>query len=274
MVLGVLAEHSLPFTMAPVLVELAQTLALDKVALNSMKLSRTAATYKMVHGLGRTFSERTFSNLRKYPFSLNLDESTSNNNKKVGLLYISLFTYNLTYCISDYILSVHVGKLTIHFFYIWFEGPLNSGELLSSRIEKGHCGASGVAGTSQRECHHLGDFPVWLFQEEQPAVETSSQHADGLLCCYEGKQVWPRDEGEEVLSKPDGDSCHHMHNRALWAVPGAAFQGHSVVSRSGTNYNNHLTEHAGKFECRSLWSNLNALKYLYINLNYIKVFIY
>lgn len=81
--LGVLAGRSLPFCIAPVIVELAQTLAKDKVALQGMKLSRTAAAYKMVHGLGRTYSERTFSYLRSRPFSLNIDESTTNNNKKV-----------------------------------------------------------------------------------------------------------------------------------------------------------------------------------------------
>ena len=52
MVLGTLAEHSLPFSVAPVIVELAQTLAEDKLALQGMKLSRTAASYKMVHGMG------------------------------------------------------------------------------------------------------------------------------------------------------------------------------------------------------------------------------
>lgn len=52
MVLGTLAEHSIPFSMAPVIVGLAQTLSLDKVALQGIKLSRTAASYKMVHGLG------------------------------------------------------------------------------------------------------------------------------------------------------------------------------------------------------------------------------
>lgn len=68
MILGVLAEHSLPLTMAPVLVDLSQQLAADKPALSQMKLSRTAASYKMVHGLGHTFSERTLANLRRYLF--------------------------------------------------------------------------------------------------------------------------------------------------------------------------------------------------------------
>lgn len=83
MVLGTLAEHSLPFTMAPVIVTLAQTLAQDKVALSRMKLSRTAAKYKMVHGMGKTFSDRIISNIKKLPFSINLDEATSSSDKKV-----------------------------------------------------------------------------------------------------------------------------------------------------------------------------------------------
>ncbi|KAI4815110.1 hypothetical protein KUCAC02_005273 [Chaenocephalus aceratus] len=51
MVLGTLVEHSIPFSRAPVIVELAQTLSLDKPALQGMKLSRTTASYKMIHGL-------------------------------------------------------------------------------------------------------------------------------------------------------------------------------------------------------------------------------
>lgn len=83
MVLAVIAEHSLPLKMAPVLVELSQCLAADKAALTQLKLSRTAASYKMIYGLGQSFSEKTFANLRAYPFSLNTDESTSNSYKKV-----------------------------------------------------------------------------------------------------------------------------------------------------------------------------------------------
>lgn len=115
MVIGVLAEHSLPFAIAPVIVELVQNLAIDKVALERMKLSRTAASYKMVNGLGRTFSERTFSNLR-FPFSLNLDESTSNSNKKVVLIFnycylINLAFYYLLSILLSLIVSYIVGEL-------------------------------------------------------------------------------------------------------------------------------------------------------------------
>ena len=37
----------------------------------------------MVQGLGKTFSDRIHSNTGKLPFSLNLDEATSNSDKKV-----------------------------------------------------------------------------------------------------------------------------------------------------------------------------------------------
>ncbi|KAK5932035.1 hypothetical protein CgunFtcFv8_003771 [Champsocephalus gunnari] len=57
MVLGTLAEHSIPFSKAPVIVKLAQTLSLDKPALQGMKLSRTAASYKMIHGLEKVLCE-------------------------------------------------------------------------------------------------------------------------------------------------------------------------------------------------------------------------
>ena len=102
MVLGMLAENSLSFAVAPVIVELAQTLALDKVALQGIKLSRTAASYKMVHGLGQTFSERIFSNMRRFPFSLNVDESTSNNNKKVGLISLHYIAIKQSYIILHF----------------------------------------------------------------------------------------------------------------------------------------------------------------------------
>ena len=92
MVLGTLAEHSLPFIMAPVIVNLARMLAEDKVALSHMKLSRTSAQYKMVHGLGKTFSDRILSNTGKLPFSVNLDEATSRSDKKVIRVISSMYT--------------------------------------------------------------------------------------------------------------------------------------------------------------------------------------
>ena len=59
MVIGFVAEHSLPLTIAPELVQLSQTLADDKRALSALKLSRWTTSYKLNHGLGKYFSDET-----------------------------------------------------------------------------------------------------------------------------------------------------------------------------------------------------------------------
>lgn len=108
MVLGTIAEHFLLLTMAPVLVELARNLATDKVS--GMKPSRTAATYKMLYGLGRTFSERMFTNIRKWPFYIN--ESTSTSNKKVCSMLVSYYHEDLEKVVVEHLGSTEV--MTIH----------------------------------------------------------------------------------------------------------------------------------------------------------------
>jgi hypothetical protein len=57
MVLGFLAEKSLPFTLAPSIVELSKSLASDSKALNALSLDRNTASYKMRFGLGKTLSD-------------------------------------------------------------------------------------------------------------------------------------------------------------------------------------------------------------------------
>ncbi|XP_076366910.1 uncharacterized protein LOC143255324 [Tachypleus tridentatus] len=88
MILGVIAEHSLSLSVAPVIVDLAKALAEEKAALSQVQLIRTTATYKLVHGVAHTLSQRIY-NMRNYPFSLNMDESTSNSNKKVLAILVS-----------------------------------------------------------------------------------------------------------------------------------------------------------------------------------------
>ncbi|KAI4821042.1 hypothetical protein KUCAC02_028994 [Chaenocephalus aceratus] len=90
MVLGTLAEHSIPFSKAPVIVELAQTLSLDKPALQGMKLSRTAASYKMIHGL---------------------DKSTSNNNKKILSMLVCYYHADLRKVIVEHLGSLEIVKV-------------------------------------------------------------------------------------------------------------------------------------------------------------------
>ena len=111
MVLGTISELSLPLPAVPVIVELAQTLALDKPALEGMKLSWTAASYKMVLGLGHTFSERTFEHMRHNPFSINLDESMSSAYKVLSVL-VSYFSQDMKRVVVEHLGSIEVTKVT------------------------------------------------------------------------------------------------------------------------------------------------------------------
>jgi len=86
MVLGTLAEHQLPFTISPVLVDLSKSMSRDPKALGSMNLSRTAASYKMQHGLAKTFMDETLNDIQTVKFSHNIDESTSQNLQVLTIL--------------------------------------------------------------------------------------------------------------------------------------------------------------------------------------------
>lgn len=84
-----MANHSLPFTMAPVLFDLAQELAKDPKALSGNSMDRTSASYKMRFGMAETIRSRTIANMQNGYFSLNIDELTSNNLQRVLAVLVS-----------------------------------------------------------------------------------------------------------------------------------------------------------------------------------------
>lgn len=80
--LGFVAENDLPFTVTSGLLELMRAGAQDKKALGEMKLNRQAASYKMVNGVSKTFTNTLAERLKENMFSLNVDESTTKSQKK------------------------------------------------------------------------------------------------------------------------------------------------------------------------------------------------
>jgi hypothetical protein len=92
MLLGVVAENPLPFTMVPVLIQLTQELAKDKTVLVNLSMDRTSASYKMNYGLRKTIESDIIQDIRGTPFSLNIDEATSNNNKHVLSILVSYYS--------------------------------------------------------------------------------------------------------------------------------------------------------------------------------------
>ncbi|GBN42147.1 hypothetical protein AVEN_161989-1 [Araneus ventricosus] len=98
--------NNLPFTMSPLLIELSKVLASDKKALNHFNMSRTAASYKMRLGLAKIFMDETAENLRSSKFSLNIDEATSNNFKRVLSVLVSYFSPIQNEVIIEHLASV------------------------------------------------------------------------------------------------------------------------------------------------------------------------
>ena len=72
MILGYIAEHSLPLSSADSLKNLIQEASRDP---HGLSLSKQTASSKMNYGLAKTCTEEIVAKLRSTPFSLNIDEA-------------------------------------------------------------------------------------------------------------------------------------------------------------------------------------------------------
>ncbi|GBN13793.1 hypothetical protein AVEN_133559-1 [Araneus ventricosus] len=178
LILGVLAENNLPFTMSPVLIELSKVLASDKKALNHLNMSRTAASYKMRLGLAKTFMDETAENLRSSKFSLNIDEATSNNFKRVLSVLVSYFSPIQNKVIIEHLASVSVIRVT--------------SESLFKEIVKVF------------EDHNIPwDNLMSILMDSCNVMRGSKSGLEARI----------REKTTHLLDI-DGDSCHHIHNSA------------------------------------------------------------
>ena len=93
MLLGFLAENTLPFTMAPKLIELTKAMSADKTALSKLSISRATASYKMRFGLAKTIEDQLSEELQNTYFSLNIDETTNHaSHKKIFTTFVGYFS--------------------------------------------------------------------------------------------------------------------------------------------------------------------------------------
>ncbi|CAC5390542.1 unnamed protein product [Mytilus coruscus] len=176
MVLGFAADHSLPFSLVPKLIGLSKTLAKDKKVLDQLSMNRTTAAYKMRFGLGKTFQNELIEIMRTSYFSLNLDESTSNNYQKVLTILVSYYCPKLK-------------EITVrHFKSLSFV---------------------------QVNAQSLFDGIVKLFDENNiPFKNLVSMLMDScnvMRGSKTGLEVRIRSKAPHLLDI-DGDSCHHAHN--------------------------------------------------------------
>ena len=90
-ILSFITENSLPPSVVPKLIEFSQFLSRDPKALSQLRMNRTAASYKLKHGLSVHIRKKVVDCMKKYPFSINIDECTSNNSQKVFSILVSYF---------------------------------------------------------------------------------------------------------------------------------------------------------------------------------------
>ena len=177
MLLGVLAENNLPFTVAPILINLSKEMASDKKALSHLCMARTTASYKMRLGMAKTFFEETVNNLQNYKFSLNLDEATSSNSMRVLCILASYFSPELKKVVIDHIASLSVTTVTADQLY--------------------------------REIVSVFDKNNIPFQNLISVLMDSCRVMRGSKS---GLETRIRNEKAPHLLDIDGDSCHHIHN--------------------------------------------------------------
>ena len=94
MLLGFLAENTLPFTMAPKVIELTKAMNADKTTLSKLSVCRTTASYKMRFGLAKTIEDQHSQELQNTFFFLNIDEATNDaSHKKIPTILVKFFLY-------------------------------------------------------------------------------------------------------------------------------------------------------------------------------------
>ena len=101
-------------TMAPVIINAAKALAKDKPALDMLSMARTTASYKMTYGLAASFLEQTVEAMKKYPFSLNIDESTSKGLKRVLAILVSYYSFEEGTVLVEHLASLELIKVKFH----------------------------------------------------------------------------------------------------------------------------------------------------------------
>lgn len=179
MVLAFMAEKTLPFSIAPDLVKLMKEAAKDPHSSDLLTMGKSSASYKTRFGVADTYEEETLIEMRKNPFSLNIDESMSNNHKKILSVLVSYFSNEMEEVVVRHLISLELDIVN------------------SSTLFKALCD---------------------VFEEKNiPWKNLISILMDSCAVMRgskSGLEVKIRNGPAPHLLDVDGDSCHHFHNAA------------------------------------------------------------
>ena len=112
-VISFVVENSLPLSSVQKFTEFAKNLAIDHKALSELKMNRTAASYKLVDGLNVFECKKIVDAMKSYPFSISIDECTSNNHHRVFSILVSYFDEILGLSIVQYYKSVSISMIEV-----------------------------------------------------------------------------------------------------------------------------------------------------------------
>ena len=178
-VISFMVENSLPLSSVPKFIEFAKNLARDHKALSELKMNRTAASYKLVDGLNVYERKKIVDAMKSYPFSINIDECTSNNHHKVFSILVSYFDEVLGLSVVQHYKSVSMIEVNV---LTLFENTCK------------------------------------LFQDDQIPFENLVSDLSDSTTYMRGKKSGLekrlRDKAPQLLNI-DGDCYHHVHNSLL-----------------------------------------------------------
>ena len=175
-VISFMVENSLALSTVPKFIEFAKNLARDHKALSEMKMNRTAASYKLVDGL-KVYERKKFPDaMKSYPFSINIDECTSNNHHKVFSILVSNFDEVLGLPVAQHYKSVSMIEVNVLTLF-------------------------------QTICKLFQDDQI-LFENLVSDLRDSTNYMRGKKSGLE-KRI--RNKAPQLLNVDD-DCCHHVHN--------------------------------------------------------------
>ena len=175
-VISFVVENSLPLSSVPKFLEFAKNLARDHKAFSELKMNRTATSYKLVDGVNVYEHKKIVDAMKSYPFSINIDDCTSNNHHKVFSILVSYFDEILGLSVIQHYKSVSMIEV--------------NALILFQTISK-------------------------LFQDDQIPFENLvanlSDNTNYMCGKKSGLEKRLRDKSPQLLNV-DGDCCHHVHN--------------------------------------------------------------
>lgn len=172
-----MAEHTLPMSLTPHLINLAKELSSDNKALSQLHMERQTGTYKLRYGLSHLEHIRLCHDMKNTPFSLNIDESTSKASKKRILnILVSFFSDSL--------------KKSVCHLYASIEMTIVNATTVFEAV---------------REQFSKDEIPL------SNLISVLSDSAAYMRGCHSGFFKKIQEIAPHIVDI-DGDVCHHIHN--------------------------------------------------------------